>query len=307
MAASFTGTLCSFILWIALLISVNASRAKYAMCLSGQVRTFQYTIPRYVQLLHDNEAEGLDIFLYVADETGKKVNINEIREFLNRPEVKVSKVIQASDEVTHSVADMMSHCKNTDATLRNALLQASKIMKCQELIDEYVASNRDGEEYDLIIRSRPDILLPPQSFYLNRFEAVIHKIEEGTFELKMENINQRVKKFVSGQDTSSVHFVHKFHPSDIQQASKFNDERENLNHSSSSSSSNTSTSSNKHYLFVPMCCDWEGLNDQFAIGNSAAMKAYAHRWNTWDHNYAVAVRLFPCLFFLSSLSLLPSV
>mmetsp|Transcript_4825 Transcript_4825/g.11345 ORF Transcript_4825/g.11345 Transcript_4825/m.11345 type:complete len:295 (-) Transcript_4825:280-1164(-) len=34
-------------------------------------------------------------------------------------------------------------------------------------------------------------------------------------------------------------------------------------------------------LFVPFCCDWDGLNDQLAVGTPAAIRAYASRYSLY--------------------------
>jgi len=280
---------------------------RYALCLSGGSRTLQYTADRYIDLLRANP--GTDVFVYLGldnKDTGTSGQPAEIKAFLARREV-VKAVFETVDPWTGIKAELGVSCANPDRNrMQSVLMQAHKIRMCQRLVDEHVASGRNGALYDLVIRSRPDLLLPPEPLNLTRvFSAT---------EAALAQADNSGEATTRPQPTSR----------DTQATAAYNEARDTAKERSSRSNSGSRSSSGVgsteggvansvalgattdkenskeprgesglkregprplRALLVPLCCDWNGLNDQFAIGTHLAMRDYADRLSTWSRSH----------------------
>jgi hypothetical protein len=199
--------------------------ARFALCISGGTRTLEYTAQRYIDLILAQPQGDVDIFAVIGSDSREVSSRNlttlpkSARDFLQRPEVKALSVDTTSWEDMRRKLSL--RCLNpTKNRMESTLMQAQKIKECQKLVDAYVSTNRRGEDYSLVIRTRPDLLLPPEPLSLVRVLAA------SVLALQKEPKKSKI-------------------------------------------------------LFVPMCCDWNGLNDQFAIGTADAMRDYSQRLETW--------------------------
>jgi hypothetical protein len=172
---------------------VAHEQSRFALCLSGEPRSFSWTAPRYVEFLRANP--GTDVFAFMGD---YPVVAPTSELLLNKPHVSPKKhhapfkpgtsmPFGAVQKITADLPGFVSivvdktnpwpHFPSTlhfsgicDVKTQSSVLQAFKIRRCQDLIDKHVRGKRSGKPYELIMRSRFDILLPPEpALNLSRF------------------------------------------------------------------------------------------------------------------------------------------
>jgi hypothetical protein len=296
---------------------VSMADSRYALCLSGGIRTFTYTLSRYIQFIETNSrAGGVDVFLYVYDDSNgvksatlkngipESVSV-EVRQFLGRPEVKKYE-FEVENVFPKIKRDLRIGCSNMDRNrMLSCLMQANKLLMCQNLLNSYVKQHRRGEEYSLIVRSRPDILFPPQPLELSKFDDVVRADRERLVDdvdgLFRRSFSKQLLPKFSGEARSIARYnrlqIGGGGGGDYKSQTSIEEGEENKIHHSMNEEGedehldeeedDINYKETPRFLFVPMCGDWNGINDQFAIGTSEAMNDYAQRLYTWKFDHPI--------------------
>lgn len=230
---------------------------RFALCLSGEVRTFVRTAPRYHELVVSN---NMDTFGVIGFDGHRYARVGHSSEAYSNPLEIARQATSHWTSVVKLTSDEKNPLENSTCPTgfgRSALQQAYKIRQCQMIIDGHVDSRRNGLDYELIMRTRFDILLPEQPLNFSRMAEVVNERRRPENHNTPLGISPRRKLHPSvGRKVTQRHpptFISEEPPAEI-----------------------------RGVLFVPFCCDWysssnEGINDQLAIGTPQAMKAYTER------------------------------
>lgn len=168
------------------LLAFTGSRAlgqtdllSFAMCLSGQYRSFDITAYRHLEFVRANR--DVDTFAFVGWEGLKHLTEDTYHKVQSHLELW-----PGNTTVTQELSDpwpRLSEATNlplsypTDCPEKmSVLLQAHHVASCQQSIDGYVEKQRGGKPYSLIVRSRYDIRLRVPFFSLASIQVVLASI-----------------------------------------------------------------------------------------------------------------------------------
>lgn len=124
------------------------------------------------------------------------------------------------------------------------------------MIEREVASNRGGVPYDLVVRARFDLLLPPRPLNLS---ALTDLAFSSYFVLPPHNLS--ATNATAGRSIPFSLPILSRNDSDPEAASPQPAYAGEKVYKPPSTSTGV-----PGVLFIPFCCDWEGVNDQIAVG-----------------------------------------
>jgi len=77
-----------------------------------------------------------------------------------------------------SAPELVHHCLTSTSQIRIcvSIFERAQILQCQRLIEYHTATHRGGTEYDLVLRLRPDVLLPPEPLELSKAASIVQHV-----------------------------------------------------------------------------------------------------------------------------------
>jgi len=329
----------------------------YALCLSGQARTFTETAPMYRVFLEANKLVGVDVFGFLGWDTAQpwEAQLESARSVTVGWPGRVRFVAAAADPwpvvsaallegtVTEAAAARFSGKPSScGGIVRNGALQAHYLRRSFEMMDAHVQAarfgllgeggvlcpnlfmsalgppcfvflllRRGGVPYNIVVRSRFDVLFPPQPLELSAVAAfVVARYPHLKKEAQATGTNTSTEPAATSTRTTRTvaSLSPPRRPRPLRRLARSHTTRpdrhvrrrrlqqeQGQEHAGGSWEGLVAAMLRgdasqaawrreegggrvvRGALFVPFCCDWYGLNDQVAIGTYEAMAAYSSR------------------------------
>ena len=132
---------------------------KIAVCLSGMLRNFENTFPRFKKFIIDEYQPDI-FFSGYPNSSGIKYCENKLTELYHPKKICIQ---EYTDQLRKKICDNeQKYSARPETKINNFLSQLYNIKTCDNLRQQYEQENKF--KYDIVIRSRIDV------FYFKRFE-----------------------------------------------------------------------------------------------------------------------------------------